>query len=187
MEKWSVRHGANEGESDSTLNEWEVFVRSNQTDPLRHVGSVSAAAAETAREHASRLFGRQAKEMWLTPAAQVHRRSSRSVADACRTLGPDPEGNTGEDGRSGPETGSETSAETETKTRAHADPNPSPDSGVDGDAGPDTDGDGGPDSGAESHPDATLETHPDSDTQGESTVDSVGSTRLGGLASDLRQ
>ncbi|ESS10789.1 MAG: rSAM-partnered protein, Htur_1727 family [uncultured archaeon A07HR60] len=176
MAEWSMRRGTDEGESNSTLSEWEVFVRPNETESLRHVGCVSAAAAETARQHASRLFGRQAEEMWLTPAARVHRHSSRSVADACQTRSSDSEGNTDEDGRLGPETEPDTGAEkeTETQTQTHADPNPSPDSVVDGDTSPDTNGDGGSDSGAESHSDATPETHPDSDTQGGSTVDSGG-------------
>jgi rSAM-partnered protein len=36
--------------------EWEVFVREDEADPMRHVGSVSAPTAKVAHEQATRLF-----------------------------------------------------------------------------------------------------------------------------------
>lgn len=53
--------------------EWEVFLRESPGEPMQHVGSVSAATAETARAHAERLFGRFADALWLCPADAVDR------------------------------------------------------------------------------------------------------------------
>ena len=62
--------------------QWEVFVREEETAPLRHVGSVAAESADAAHEHASRLFGWYAVDIWLTPAESVARFSSRPLTDA---------------------------------------------------------------------------------------------------------
>lgn len=64
-------------------SEWEVFVREAETDPLQHVGSVSAPSAEVAREEATDLFAWCATDVWLCPAAETRRYSTRSLgADA---------------------------------------------------------------------------------------------------------
>lgn len=57
--------------------EWEVFVREDPTEPLRHVGSVSAPTAAVAREQVSSLFGWTAETLWLCPAAEVARFTDR--------------------------------------------------------------------------------------------------------------
>jgi len=62
--------------------EWEVFVRSDRDDRLRHVGSVSATTPEAAHEHASRLFSWYASDVWICPAAAVHRFSGRDLAES---------------------------------------------------------------------------------------------------------
>jgi rSAM-partnered protein len=57
---------------------WEVFVRESTGEPMRHVGSVSAASAGAAREQARALFGRFVADVWLCPADAVER--ERGVA-----------------------------------------------------------------------------------------------------------
>jgi rSAM-partnered protein len=68
------------------VREWEAFVAGDQTDALRHVGSVSAPTAEAAHEHADALFP-DAEALWLCPTDEVARFSTR-------TLGARPEGST---------------------------------------------------------------------------------------------
>jgi rSAM-partnered protein len=83
--------------SDAT-REWETFRRVDPDEPLRHVGSVTAPTAETAHEHADRLFP-DAGTLWLCPADAVARFSTRR-------LGADAE----------PATGTGTGTKTETET-----------------------------------------------------------------------
>jgi rSAM-partnered protein len=59
--------------------EWEVFLREDPADPLRHVGSVSAPTASVAYDHASSLFGWAADTLWLCPAAEVARFTDRDL------------------------------------------------------------------------------------------------------------
>jgi len=59
--------------------EWEVFLRDDPADPLRHVGSVSAPTASMAHDHASSLFGWAADTIWLCPAAEVARFTDRDL------------------------------------------------------------------------------------------------------------
>jgi rSAM-partnered protein len=61
--------------------EWEVFVREAATDPLRHAGSVSAPSADVAREQAATLLGDDAHTLWLCPAAEVHRFTTRTLGE----------------------------------------------------------------------------------------------------------
>jgi rSAM-partnered protein len=71
-------------ESDERGNptrQWEVFVRDEADDPMRHVGSVAAASGTEAHEHASRLFGWYAADVWLCPADAVVRYSTRGLAE----------------------------------------------------------------------------------------------------------
>ncbi|SEQ36524.1 Htur_1727 family rSAM-partnered candidate RiPP [Natrinema salaciae] len=71
-------------ESDDRGNptrQWEVFVRAEADDPMHHVGSVAAANGTEAHEHASRLFGWYAVDVWLCPAAAVERYSTRGLAN----------------------------------------------------------------------------------------------------------
>ena len=60
--------------------EWEAFARFDRSDPLRHVGSVSAATAETAHEHAGALF-EDAETLWLCPTDSVARFTTRTLAE----------------------------------------------------------------------------------------------------------
>ncbi len=60
--------------------QWEVFVRQEETDPMRHVGSVAAASGTEAHEHASRLFGWYAVDIWCCPADEVQRYSASGLA-----------------------------------------------------------------------------------------------------------
>ena len=60
--------------------EWELFVREESEDPLRHAGSVSAPTAEVAREQATTLFGFGVETLWLCPADETHRFVAEDVA-----------------------------------------------------------------------------------------------------------
>ncbi|MFW5956221.1 MAG: Htur_1727 family rSAM-partnered candidate RiPP [Halorhabdus sp.] len=52
--------------------EWEVFVRDAVEEPLRHVGSVTAADQSAAREQADALF-EDVAALWFCPAEAVLR------------------------------------------------------------------------------------------------------------------
>ena len=65
----------------ATGREWEVFVRPESADALRHVGSVTAGDAEDAHAHAARLFGRDANDVWLCPAEAVVRYAAETLDD----------------------------------------------------------------------------------------------------------
>ena len=65
----------------ATEREWETFVRESESDPLRHVGSVTAPTAEIAHEQASTLFERFATDIWVCPATEVSRFSTETLAD----------------------------------------------------------------------------------------------------------
>lgn len=67
----------------ATEREWELFVREQEADPLRHVGSVTAPTAEIAHEQASKLFGWYATDIWVCPADEMHRFATHDLdADA---------------------------------------------------------------------------------------------------------
>ena len=66
-------------ERGNPTQQWEVFCRDESGDPLRHVGSVAAASGTEAHEHASRLFGWYAVDIWLCPADDVERYSTRGL------------------------------------------------------------------------------------------------------------
>ncbi|ADQ69014.1 phenylacetic acid degradation protein B [Halogeometricum borinquense DSM 11551] len=61
--------------------EWEVFVREDDDDALRHVGSVSAPSADIAYEQATKLFGWYANDIWVCPADAVCRYSTHTLDD----------------------------------------------------------------------------------------------------------
>lgn len=69
-------------ESADRGREWEVFVRSDEPDPMQHVGSVRADTADDAYALASRLFAWYAEAVWLCPAAATHRYTTHELADA---------------------------------------------------------------------------------------------------------
>ncbi|MFA1611180.1 Htur_1727 family rSAM-partnered candidate RiPP [Halobellus rubicundus] len=62
-----------------TTPEWEVFCRSAESEPLSHVGSVSAPTEEVAREQAESLFGWTAHTLWLCRADDVARFTARDL------------------------------------------------------------------------------------------------------------
>ncbi|MFB6137013.1 MAG: Htur_1727 family rSAM-partnered candidate RiPP [Halobacteriaceae archaeon] len=66
---------------DDTETEWEVFVREDTADPMRHVGSVTAPSADVAHERATRLFGWYADDVWLVAAGDVARFSTHDLDD----------------------------------------------------------------------------------------------------------
>ncbi|AGB32351.1 phenylacetic acid degradation B [Natrinema pellirubrum DSM 15624] len=76
--------------------QWEVFVRNEAGDPMRHVGSVAAASATEAHEHAGRLFGWYAVDLWVCPAESVERFSTRGLAADAEER-PDEEANDDDD------------------------------------------------------------------------------------------
>ncbi|MFC7139100.1 Htur_1727 family rSAM-partnered candidate RiPP [Halosimplex aquaticum] len=69
--------------------EWELFVREEAGEPLRHAGSVSAPSTEVVREQAARLFGWTAETLWLCPADETRRFTAEGVALGDRADGPD--------------------------------------------------------------------------------------------------
>ena len=60
---------------------FEVFVREEEPDPLRHVGTVAAPTPEVAHEEASKLFAWYARDVWVCPASEVHRYSAESLGE----------------------------------------------------------------------------------------------------------
>lgn len=52
--------------------EWEVFIRETVSDPLRHVGSVTADDREMAYEQADTLF-EDVVAIWICPDTAVNR------------------------------------------------------------------------------------------------------------------
>lgn len=60
---------------------WEVFVRDDDDAAMRHVGSVAAPDHSVAYEQATRLFGWYATELWLCPAAEMHRYTTHDLDD----------------------------------------------------------------------------------------------------------
>ena len=71
-------------ESDERGNptrQWEVFVRDEEGDPMRHVGSVTAPSADVAYEQAARLFGWYATDVWVCPAEAMARYSTHDLDD----------------------------------------------------------------------------------------------------------
>lgn len=58
--------------------EWEVFHRESATDPLRHVGSVTAPSSDVAHEQASTLFP-DASTLWLVRSDRVERFAERDL------------------------------------------------------------------------------------------------------------
>ena len=64
-----------------TTPEWEVFLRADRSESLRHVGSVSAPSAEIAREQATDLFGWTAHTLWVCRAQDVARFTERELGE----------------------------------------------------------------------------------------------------------
>jgi rSAM-partnered protein len=75
---------------------FEVFVREEEADPLRHVGTVAAPTPDVAHEEASKLFAWYARDVWVCPAEETHRYSAESLAGDDRS--PDGESASRDDG-----------------------------------------------------------------------------------------
>jgi len=81
MVETADRSAVGEEPRGDPTREWELFVRDDADDPLRHVGSVSAPDAATAREQASRLFAWYADDLWVCPADEVRRFSTHDLSE----------------------------------------------------------------------------------------------------------
>ena len=79
VEKTDRSENAN-GPRSADGRRFEVFVREEESDPLRHVGTVAAPTPDAAHEEASKLFGWYARDVWVCPAAEVSRYSAASLA-----------------------------------------------------------------------------------------------------------
>ncbi|GAA0715913.1 rSAM-partnered protein [Halorubrum trapanicum] len=80
VEKTDRSEGAN-GPRSADGRRFEVFVREEESDPLRHVGTVAAPTPDVAHEEASKLFAWYARDVWVCPAAEVSRYSAESLAN----------------------------------------------------------------------------------------------------------
>ncbi|WP_187367321.1 Htur_1727 family rSAM-partnered candidate RiPP [Haloferax sp. KTX1] len=60
--------------------QWEVFYRDVPTEPMRHVGSVSAPSEDLATEQARTLFGDGDADLWLAPADEFLRLGGNDLA-----------------------------------------------------------------------------------------------------------
>jgi rSAM-partnered protein len=81
MAEPTERRRLDDGDRAPNGEEFEVFVRSDGSDPMRHAGSVRAADVDGAYEIASRLFAWHADDVWLCPSAEVTRFSTHELAD----------------------------------------------------------------------------------------------------------
>jgi rSAM-partnered protein len=79
---YRIEHQPREGTDPS----WEVFLRDEADDRLRHVGTISAPTERAAYDRARRLFGWFLHEIWLTPATDVHRFSADPPSDAAEPV-----------------------------------------------------------------------------------------------------
>lgn len=82
------RRRIEDGDRAPNGREWELFVRSDDDDPLRHVGSVRAEDVDRAYELASRLFAWHADDVWVCPSAEVTRYSSHDFAEEATAVSP---------------------------------------------------------------------------------------------------
>ena len=73
------RNRVDSGGRNNPTPQWEVFCREEPSEPLSHVGSVAAESDTEAYEHASRLFDRYATDLWICPAEEVTRYSTRGL------------------------------------------------------------------------------------------------------------
>lgn len=65
----------------ATEREWDVFVRHRTSDPVQHVGSVTAQSPDVAHEQAAVLFDSGARDIWVCPADELRRYSAESLAE----------------------------------------------------------------------------------------------------------
>ena len=97
------RTGGSNGARSADGRRFEVFVREEEADPLRHVGTVAAPTPDAAHEEASKLFAWYARDVWVCPADETHRYSAESLAgEEADAETDDAEPTDGGDGRGGP-------------------------------------------------------------------------------------
>jgi rSAM-partnered protein len=82
---YRVEHQPRAGEDSS----WEVFVRDDADDQLRHVGTLPAPSERQAYDRARRLFGWFVHDIWLTPAADVGRFSADPPSPTAEPVDPE--------------------------------------------------------------------------------------------------
>lgn len=80
VEKTDRTAGSN-GPRSADGRRFEVFVREEEADPLRHVGTVAAPTPDAAHEEASKLFAWYARDVWVCPADKTRRYSAESLAE----------------------------------------------------------------------------------------------------------
>jgi rSAM-partnered protein len=85
MAEPTERRRVDDGDRAPNGREWEVFVRSEGGDPMRHVGSVRATDADGAHELASRLFAWHADDVWVCPSAEMTRYTTHDLAEDAPT------------------------------------------------------------------------------------------------------
>lgn len=89
MVERTERRRIDDGDRAPNGREWELFVRSDSDDPLRHVGSVRAPDADGAYELACRLFAWYAEDVWVCPSADVTRYTTTELTEDAPTVTPD--------------------------------------------------------------------------------------------------
>lgn len=82
------RNGGECGPRSADGRRFEVFLREDAPDPMRHVGTVAAPTPDVAHEEASKLFGWYARDIWVTPAAEVHRYSAERLGRSAESADP---------------------------------------------------------------------------------------------------
>jgi len=88
MAEPTERRRIDDGDRAPNGREWELFVRSDSDDPMRHVGSVRAEDADDAYELASRLFAWHADDVWVCPSAEMARYTTHGLAEEATTVSP---------------------------------------------------------------------------------------------------
>jgi rSAM-partnered protein len=89
MVERTERRRIEDGDRAPNGREWELFVRSDGSDPMRHVGSVRAADEEGAYELATRLFAWHAEDVWVCPSSAVTRYTTHDLAAESPTVEPE--------------------------------------------------------------------------------------------------
>lgn len=74
---------------DAVEREWEIFIRDNTADSLRHAGSISAPTADVAHIQTTKLFGWYATDIWVCPATAVRRYSTHTFDEQADPVGSD--------------------------------------------------------------------------------------------------
>lgn len=67
---------------------WEVFVRDERDEQLRHVGTIPAPSPRAAYDRARRLFGWFVQDLWIVPATEVWRYSADPPSEVAEPVDP---------------------------------------------------------------------------------------------------